>query len=124
MSYTVEKVDTDKALESIAEYQYALVYGMSGITFCRMTDFKEPDWDECLEARFFDGNKELHIYEEDGGRCAVKVTGTIDEDCLVKKYALQDRYFGRGKYLCVCEHLGYDEDGQAAVVLTRLTGIA
>lgn len=124
MSYTAEKVDADKALESIAEYQYALVYGMSGITLCRTADFRETKWEECLEARFFDENKELHIYEEDGRRCAVKVAGMMDDDCLLKKYVLQERYFGQGKYLCVCEHLEYDEDGQAAVALTRLTGIA
>lgn len=124
MSYTVEKIDADQALEGIAGYQYALVYMMSGIIFCKAADFKEPDWDECLEARFFDENKEIHIYEEDGKWCAVKAAGTIDGDCLMKKYRLQDHYFGQGKYLCVCEHLGYDEDGQAAVMLTRLTGIA
>jgi len=123
MGYTVEKMDTDKALGTIAEYQYALVYGISAVTFRRTEEITEPDWDECLEARFFDENKELHIYEEDGRMCAVKITGTMDSDCLVKKYALQDRYFGQNKYLCVCEHLAYDEDGQASIALTRLTGI-
>ena len=125
MSYTVEQVDARKALESIAEYQYALVYMMSGITFCKTTDLGGTDWDECLEARFFDENKELHLYDEDGGQIAVKVTGTMDNDCLMKKYELQKRYYiEKNKYLCVCEHLGYDDDGQASVVLTRLTGIA
>lgn len=124
MSYTVERIDAVKALKSIAEYQYALVYKMSGIIFCRTADFDLTDWDECLEARFFDENKELHIYEEDGGQFAVKVTGTMDSDCLMKQYELQAYYFGENKRLCVCEHLDYDEDGQASVVLTRLTGIA
>jgi len=56
--------------------------------------------------------------------CAVKVVGTMDENCLMKKYVLQDKYSVLGKYLCVCEHLDYDEDGQAFVVFTRLTGVA
>ncbi|MCM1540822.1 MAG: hypothetical protein NC121_06115 [Blautia sp.] len=124
MSYTAERMDAGKALEHIGEYPYALVYGMSGITFCRTADLKEPDWDECLEARFFGEDKEMHLYGEEGEWRAVRVTGTMDEDCLVRKYALQDRYFGPGKYLCVCEHLEYDEDGQASVALTRLMGIA
>lgn len=124
MSYTVERMDAEKVLESIAEYQYALVYKMSRIIFCKTADFDQADWDECLEARFFDENRELHIYEEDGGRLAVKVTGTTDSDCLMKKYELQPCYFGENRYLCVCEHIDYDEDGQASVVLTRLTGIA
>lgn len=123
MSYTTERMRADNALEMLAEYQYALVYGISGIVLCKAADYDGTDWEECLEARFFDGDKELHIYEEDGEKCAVKVTGTVDGDCQVKKYALQDRYFGPDRYLCVCEHLKYDEDGQAAVALTRLTGI-
>ena len=123
MSYIVERMDADKALEEIEAYQYALVYMISGITLCRTAEFDNVDWDECLEARFFDADKELHIYEENEILCAVKTVGTADSDCLMKKYELQDHYFGQKKYLCVCEHLGYDEDGQAFVILTRLTGI-
>lgn len=124
MSYTAERIDVKKAMEETAEYQYALVYGMSGIFFGRTADCGEIDWTECLEARFFDETKELHFYEEDGRQYAVKVQGTMDEDSLMKKYELQDCHFGPGKYLCVCEHLTYDEDGQASVALTRLTGVA
>lgn len=123
MSYTVEKIHADNVLEMLTEYQYALIYGISGIVFRKAADCNGVCWDECFEARFFDEDKELHIYEEDGEKRAVKVTGTVDEDCLLKKYELQDHYFGPGKYLCVCEHLEYDEDGQAMVVLTRLAGI-
>lgn len=123
MSYTVERVDADKALKDIAEYQYVLLYMISEVIFCRTTNISDVDWDECLEARFFDENKELHIYEEDGAQCAVKVEGTLDNDCLIKKYELQDRYSNLGKSLCVCEHLEYDKDGQVSVALTRLVGI-
>lgn len=124
MSYTVEKMDADKAVKDIAEYQYALLYMISEIIFRRVEDIGEINWGECLEARIFDETKELHVYEEDGGQCAVKVTGTLDtDDCLIKKYELQERYFNLGKYLCVCEYLKCDEDGQASVALTRLAGI-
>lgn len=123
MSYAVEKMDAEHALSQLAEYRYALVYRISGITLCAASDFDNADWDECFEARFFDEEKELHIYEEDGVLHAVRSIGTADGDSLVKKYRLQDRYFGQNKYLCICEHLDYDEDGQAFVALTRLTGI-
>lgn len=123
MSYTVERISMDQALEKIAAYQYALIYEMSEIIFCRTENLGHVEGDECLEARFFDESGELHIYEEDGRRCAVMARGTMDDDCLMKKYALQERYFGAGKYLCVCEHLAYDEDGQAVVALTRLAGV-
>ena len=124
MSYTVERVDVDEALRKISEYQYALVYQMSELLFCSTEKLSRINLDECLEARFFDADKELHMYEEDGSWCAVKAYGTEDDDCLTKRYKLQDEYFGKGRYLCVCEHLTYDEDGQAAVARTRLTGIA
>lgn len=127
MSYTIEKIEADKALEDFADYQYALIYMMSEIIFCKTADLDAPDWGECLEARFFDENKELHIYEEDGKLRAVKIDGSVDSDCLTKKYKIRSCYFGQTekerKYLCVCEHLDYDEDGQAFVILTRLTGI-
>lgn len=124
MSYIVERIDMNEALKDISAYEYALIYGMSRIVFCKIEELSQINWDECLEARLFDNTKELHIYEQDNRRCAVKITGMIDENCLMKKYVLQDYYFGKGKYLCVCGHLGYDEDGQAFVALTRLTGIA
>lgn len=123
MSYTIEKIEADKARDSISNYQYALVYRMSEIVFCKASDWENPKWEECLEARFFDKDKELHIYEEDGEWHAVKATGTFDSDCLMKKYELRKYYFGSNKYLSVCEHLDYDEDGQAYVAFTRLTGI-
>ena len=110
-------------MENIVAYQYALVYQMSEILFCKIEKLSEIDLRECLEARFFDVDKEIHIYEEDGNWCAVKICGTEDDDCLIKRYELQERYFGAGKYLCVCEHLTYDVDGQATVALTRLTGV-
>lgn len=124
MGYTVEKIDMNAALENIAAYQYALVYQMSEILFCSTEKLSKIDLMECFEARFFDADKEIHIYETDGNWCAVKVCGTEDDDCLIKRYELQERYFGVDKYLRVCEHLTYDVDGQAVVALTRLTGIA
>lgn len=123
MSYTVERIGVNEALENISEYQYALVYQMSELLFGSTEKIAEIDLEECLEARFFDADKELHIYEEDGDWRAVKVCGMEDDDCLIKRYKLQARYFGEGRYLRVCEHLTYDEDGQAAVAITRLTGI-
>ena len=118
MSYTVEKIDADKAQERLSDYKYALLYMMSELQLGRTTELQVPDWGECLEARFFDEEKELHIYEEDGDLLAVEVKGPLDDDCIVKKYRLKD-----GRVLCVCEHLKYDEDGQAQAALTRLTGI-
>lgn len=123
MSYTVKKVGMDRVLEGISQYQYALVYMTDGIVFQNTTEMKPIEWDNCLEARFFDEGRELHVYEEDGGLCAVEVEQTSDDDCLIRKYKLSERYFGKNKCLCVCEHLDYDKDGQAFVAFTRPAGI-
>lgn len=124
MSYAIEKMDPKEAWAEASSYQYALRYEIGGIFLEKTADICGNSGEECMEVRFFDAEKELHIYEDDGEQHAVKVTCTGKEDCQEKRYLLQERYAGIGKYLCVCEHLGYDEDGQAAVELTRLTGIA
>ena len=142
MIYRIQKTDADHALTQITEYSYALLYMMSDILFCKTKDLPQTDWSECLEARFFDQEKELHLFEEDGRLKAVRITEAVDrqamqeeeaagdvfvtfESCdrLIKKYQLQDRYQKLGQTLCVCEYLSYDEDGQAYVSLTRLAGI-
>ncbi len=142
MIYRIQKTEADHALTQITEYTYALLYRMSEILFCRTKDLPQMDWSECLEARFFDQEKELHLFEKDGCLKAVRITEAIDrqamqeeeadgdvfvtfESCdrLIKKYRLQERYQKLGQTLCVCEYLSYDQDGQAYVSLTRLAGI-
>lgn len=123
MSYTIQKVEMDQALAGISQYRYALVYRTDGIILGNTAEIGDIEWGECLEARFFDESRELHVYEEDGALCAVEVEKISDDDCLMKKYELRKHYFGENKCLCVCEHFDYDEDGQAFVALTRLTGI-
>lgn len=123
MSYRVQRVEVQKALEHRGEYEYALVCLISRLLLCKTSELPEPDWEECLEARFFDREKELHIYEEDGELLAVEITEEDPEDCLIRRYQLANRFRGAGKLLRVHEYLDYDEDGQAFVSLTRLAGI-
>lgn len=123
MSYIAESVEMDKALEGILQYRYALMYMTDGIVFKNTAEIGNIEWDDCIEARFFDEERELHVYEDDGCLRAVEARKTSDDDCLIKKYELRKRYFGANKCLRVCEHLDYDKDGQAFVALTRLVGI-
>ena len=123
MSYIVENVDIQKAYQSGIEYEYALLYMMSELILSKTSDLGEIDWEECLEARFFSEEKELHIFEENGGHVAVKVSDLDEKDILIKKYQLANKFLGIGNVLCVKEYLAYDEDGQTYVCLTRLTGI-
>ncbi len=123
MSYRIQKIEPEDMFERIADHTYALVYMISEILLCRTSELPEIDWEECIEARFFDNDKELHIFEKDGRMQAVEITEEDGSDCLVRKYQLAKRFTDAGDLLCVHEYLDYDEDGQAVVGLTRLAGI-
>ena len=123
MGYTVQRVEFQEACQKYQEYEYALLYMMSELILSKTSELTSIDWEECLEARFFDLDKELHIFEDDGEHTAVEVVEQTQEECLVKKYQLANKFRGIGKAVCIKEYLSYDEDGQAYVALTRLSGI-
>ena len=123
MNYRIENIDIQKVYQSVFEYDYALIYMMSKLILSRISDLGEIDWDECLEARFFSKEKELHIFEDDGEQRAVEVSDVDEKDSIVKKYQLAKKFSGLGNTLCVKEYWAYDGDGQTYVSLTRLTGI-
>ena len=124
MESRVIPIELEEAYGMIPDYKYALVYMMSHVHFCKIENLPPIDWSECLEARFFSKEGEVHIYEEDGALKAVKIIADEQVERIVKKYEInQGRFKGIGKYLCVEEYLDYDEDGQAVVVLTRLRDV-
>lgn len=123
MGYDVKKIELECAYKKVREYEYALIYMISERFFCRTDDLPELDWEECLEARFFSGDRELHIFEGEDGMAALEISDTDTVDTVVKKYRLNSAFRKLGSVLCVMEYLSYDEDGQIAVELTRLKGI-
>ena len=126
MEYRIKQLEWEEAYSLITNYEYALVYMMSNVYLCKTQDLPTIDWEECLEARFFSEEGELHIYGEDGVLRAVKVMEDeeTEKNSIIKKYWInQGRFKGVGKYLIVQEYLDYDEDGQAVITLTRLRGI-
>ena len=123
MSYSVNKIDIQDAYNKVEEYEYALLYMMSEMILSKVEALDKIDWEQCLEARFFSEDKELHIYEDDGEYMAVEIQEEKEADTLIKKYELANRFKGIGKSVCVSEYISYDEDGQAYVSLTRLSGI-
>ena len=54
---------------------------------------------------------------------AVLVSDEGDEDRIVKRYELANRFRGKGRILDVVEYVDYDGDGQMRVCLTRLAGV-
>lgn len=123
MAYKVMKVEIEKAYEMIKDYSYSLVYMISDIYLCKTEQLPAIDWEECLEARFFSKEGELHIYEEDGEYKAVQVVEEGQEHSIVKKYKLGNKFKNVGTHLYVQQYLNYDTDGQAVIALTRLKDI-
>lgn len=124
MGYHTQSVTLQEAWASMHDYTYALLYKCSEIVLCETAELTDQDLDECMEARFFSDSMELHIFENENGMCAVRVTDTDENDVLIKEYELDSRFSGKGtKLLVVQEYIEYDADGQAFVGLTRLKGV-
>ncbi len=126
MAYSITNVNNmQDAFKSIKEYEYALVYMMSEVKLCETAEVAEDFmWEECLEARFFSKEKELHVFDGEDGKKAVIIRETDAENKLIKKYVLNGKISPIGKnVLLVTEYLAYDEDGQVYVELTRLSGL-
>lgn len=121
-------ISRNELLKESTELDYALVYRMSEVLLIPGRELKEEHLDEeCLEARIFSVSKEYHYYEADGKMKMVLVEedGDEDRDVIDRKYELTKSIKDMTKKTAVCVryYLGYDEDGQAYTVLTRLTGL-
>ena len=126
MAYSVTNVNNiQDAYKSVKEYEYALVYMMSEIKLCEASKIADDFmWEECLEARFFSKEKELHVFDGEDGKKAVIILETDTENTQIKRYELNGKVSPSDKKaLLVTEYLAYDEDGQAYVELTRLSGL-
>ncbi len=100
----------------------ALIYSMSE-TILKDSSPEDINWDECLEARFFNENEEYHFIKDGEEWNVVHITENNDDselECIDRMYILSG--YGKGS-LFVREYLEADEDGQVCVKLTRLTGI-
>ena len=82
----------------------------------------ERKWKQSLlEARFFSETEELRVYREDNGFQAAlseEADGDrwLEETCEI---ANKEKF---GAFVTVRRLIGFDEDGQAYVVFTRLSG--
>lgn len=123
MAYQLEEITLEKAYAQAEEYEYALLYRISDRILCKAQDLPENVWEECIEARIFSDSKELHIFEGEDRMKAVVLTELDKEDVIIKDYTLENAFRHIGEFVRVCQYLGYDEDGQAYVSMTRLKGI-
>lgn len=123
MGYHAEPITLQEAWASMHDYSYALIYKISEIVLSETAKLTDQDLDECMEARFFSDSRELHIFENEDGMCAVCVSDTDEKDIILKEYELDSRFHTAGTTLLVQEYIEYDADGQACIGLTRLKGV-
>lgn len=123
MSYKIKKWEFEDARMQIQDYEFALIYMISELKFTKVEDLSEVNWKECVEARFFSEDKELHFFHADGEWKIVQVSDKDERDTIIKKYEMANKFRNLGKNVLVKEYITYDKDGQANVTLTRLMGI-
>lgn len=123
MGYRIDVINWEDVSDSIKNYEYALLYNISSLVLDKNENIGMIDWEECMEARFFSSDRELHVFERNGKKEAVEVIDTDGQDMITKRYALSRKFEKLGKAVLVREYLSYDEDGQTFIALTRLQGI-
>ena len=117
----------EQALEAARSCKYALLYRMSELVLAKTEELSQEQLDlgECLEARFFDDEKEVHLFRDGDDWKAVLTEDKEGQEYLDREYYLAKRFRKNGPEtrLRVREYTGYDTDGQIYVTKTRLAGI-
>lgn len=71
----------DCRLDKDAGFQYVLAYMISELRLIPFEQWEDGFLEECLEARFFGRDSELHVFQEDGEWMAV-FTQDLSEDAM------------------------------------------
>lgn len=122
MQFQIERIeDVGEAKNRVDKYRYALLYFYSDVFLGETKDLSSLNWEECIEARFFDGEKELRFFREDDSFIVSTVSG--DEDAVEDMFFLDTRFKPQWTKVTVRRFLKYDEDGQAFVAATMLAGL-
>lgn len=122
-SIKIEDLNRDTLLSE--GYKYALVYYLNDLYFGDIKDINNINKDIIVEAFFFNDNKELHFFEDNG------FEGVITEGCsegFEEKYLLKgvlgnNLYKNKYNKLKVVNYIDYEEDGQAFIKYTALKGV-
>lgn len=113
-----ERMDVNAALERGLVLPFALVRSLSRVALGPTPE--SVDRLELLEARFFDGREEIRIFRDEAGLQAVRLRSEAGDAALEQDLGLMNPMFG--KTLRVRRVLEFDEDGQAYIAQTMLTG--
>lgn len=122
-AFKTQEMSWEEGMTEAQNYPFALVYLLSDVRFGPTQSVLEHmPWEECTEARFFDETGELHLFDYNGSKKAVRITDGEGERIL-RSYTLGGRFCKYGNGLDVVEYLEPDIDGQMVTVMTRLSGV-
>ena len=108
----MKRIDSiEQAREQAEKLQFVMVTELSRVAIGKVP--MEINWDELIEARFFDHDTEIRIFREDSEWKARSITLKEDTSYIEKDYT--ELQGGLGHALGVREYLTFDEDGQAGV---------
>ena len=113
-----ETIDIQAALEAGQKLPFAWVRSLSQVALGRTPLAVELE--ELLEARFFSRDREIRIFPGEDGLRAVALTGEPEDHVMEEEYLIENPQFGRS--ITVTRVLDWDEDGQAYIAATRLSG--
>lgn len=106
----------EQALEQIKTLSFAMITRLSEVTIGKAPN--EFSFDELIEARFFDSEKEIHIFQENGAWRYICVSEEDGTESFDKSYRLIADF---GTKLVIRRHISYDQaDGQAYISNMRL----
>ncbi len=100
-------------------YQYVWIQDLRKVEIIHINSFSGFDFSTLLEARVFNEDKELHIFEYDDSFRCVEVIKEEDDECFEERQLLRSTY---GRYLLMRHYIGYEDDGQAYIKQSALCG--
>lgn len=107
----LEPISVEQALEQAQTLKFVMITELSRVVIGKTP--MDINWDELIEARFFDHDTEIRIFRENSELRARSVILQDDMPYIEKQYKkLQGNL---GSEISVREYLTFDEDGQAGV---------
>ena len=108
----MKRIDSiEQALQQAEKLQFVMVTELSRGVIGKMP--MDINWDELIEARFFDHDTEIRIFRENGELRARSVI--LQDDMLYIEKHYKELQGNLGSEISVREYLTFDEDGQAGV---------
>lgn len=113
-----EQMKIDEAVKRGLALPFALVRSLSQVTLGPTPETVALE--ELLEARFFDQAEEIRVFQGEDSLQAVQLIQEEDDICLEETRTLMNPVFGAE--ITIGKVVAFDEDGQAYLATTRLTG--